>query len=119
MMGPNALRLREDMLALRQGGLGDTDAVSAFLALFAYTTGFVSFEAGRAPGGRDELQRVEGKRVHEALPAEAFPTTRALATRLAKRPGDAEFRRGLQGMLAGFAARGHQPGRDDTLPAQM
>ncbi len=120
MMGPNALRLREDMLtALRQGGLGDPDAVGAFLALFAYTTGFVSFEAGRAPGGRDELQRVEGKRVHEALPAEAFPTTRALATRLAKRPGDAEFRRGLQRMLAGFAARGHQPGRDGPLPPQM
>ena len=83
--------------------------MSAFLALFAYTTGFVSFEAGRAPGARDELQRAEGKRVHETLSAGAFPTTRALAKRLAKRPGDAEFRRGLQGMLVGFAARRSLP----------
>jgi AcrR family transcriptional regulator len=104
MYGPNALRLREDMLTLlRRGGLDDADAVSAFFALFAYTTGFVAFEAARVPGRRDTQQRAQGYRVHSSLPEDAFPTTRALACRLAKRPGEREFTRGLRGVLAGFA----------------
>jgi Tetracyclin repressor-like, C-terminal domain len=50
MLGPSAVRLREDMLTLlRRGGLDDADAITAFLTLFAYTTGFASFEAARAP----------------------------------------------------------------------
>src|SRR5919198_1505964 len=58
MYGPNALRLREDMLTLlRRGGLDDADAVSAFFSLFAYTTGFVAFETARSPGKRDTEQR--------------------------------------------------------------
>lgn len=104
MYGPNALRLREDMLTLlRRGGLDDADAVSAFFALFAYTTGFVAFETARVPGRRDTRQRAQGYRVHANLPEEAFPSTRALARRLARRPGEREFRRGLRGVLAGFA----------------
>jgi TetR/AcrR family transcriptional regulator, tetracycline repressor protein len=104
MYGPNALRLREDMLTLlRRGGLDDADAVSAFFALFAYTTGFVAFETARVPGKRDTEQRAQGYRVHSTLPEEAFPSTRALARRLAKRPGEREFTRGLRGVLAGFA----------------
>jgi AcrR family transcriptional regulator len=104
MYGPNALRLREDVLTLlRRGGLDDADAVSAFFALFAYTTGFVAFEAARVPGKRDTEQRAQGYRVHAALPEAAFPSTRALARRLARRPGDREFTRGLRGVLAGFA----------------
>jgi TetR/AcrR family transcriptional regulator, tetracycline repressor protein len=109
MYGPNALRLREDMLTLlRKGDLADADAVSAFLALFAYTTGFVAFETARVPGKRDAKQRAQGHRLHASLPEEAFPSTRALAGRLAKRPGDHEFARGLHGVIAGFAksARG-------------
>jgi AcrR family transcriptional regulator len=109
MYGPNALRLREDMLTLlRQGDLDDADAVTAFLALFAYTTGFVAFETARAPGKRDAEQRAHGYRLHASLPEESFPSTRALARRLAKRPGDLEFTRGLRGVLNGFAknARG-------------
>ncbi len=106
MYGPNALRLREDMLALlRQGDLDDADAVSAFLALFAYTTGFVAFETARVSGKRDAEQRAQGHRLHASLPEETFPTTRALAGRLAKRPGDHEFTRGLDGVIAGFAQR--------------
>jgi TetR/AcrR family transcriptional regulator, tetracycline repressor protein len=104
MYGPNALRLREDMLTLlRRGGLDDADAVSAFFALFAYTTGFVAFETARVAGKRDTQQRAQGYRVHSTLPEEAFPSTRALARRLAKRPGEREFTRGLRGVLAGFA----------------
>jgi TetR/AcrR family transcriptional regulator, tetracycline repressor protein len=106
MYGPNALRLREDMLTLlKKGGLPDGDIVSAFLALFAYTTGFVAFETARAPGKRDTEQRALGHRLHASLPEEAFPSTRALAGRLAKRPGDREFTRGLQAVIAGFAMR--------------
>jgi hypothetical protein len=71
---------------LRRGGLDDADAVSAFFALFAYTTGLVAFEAARVPRRRDTQQRVQGYRVHSTLPEEAFPSTRALARRLAKRP---------------------------------
>lgn len=104
MLGPNALRLREDMLTLlRNGGLDDADAVSAFLALFTYTTGFVAFETARTPGERDAEERAQAHRLHAALPEEAFPSTRALAGRLAKRPGDPEFTRGLDGVIAGFA----------------
>jgi TetR/AcrR family tetracycline transcriptional repressor len=104
MYGPNALRLREDMLTLlREGQLGDADAVNAFLALFAYTTGFVAFETARVPGTRDADQRAHGHRLHTSLPEETFPSTRALAAHLAKRPGDREFMRGLHGVIAGFS----------------
>jgi TetR/AcrR family transcriptional regulator, tetracycline repressor protein len=104
MLGPNALRLREDMLTLlRRGALDDADAVNAFLALFAYTTGFVTFESARVPGERDTKQRARAQALHAALPEEVFPSTRALAGRLAKRPGDVEFTRGLHGVIGGFA----------------
>jgi AcrR family transcriptional regulator len=49
-IGPKAIRLREDGLTLlKRGGLSDADAVRAYLALFAYTAGFVAFEAGGPP----------------------------------------------------------------------
>jgi TetR/AcrR family tetracycline transcriptional repressor len=103
MIGPNAMRLREDMLTLLRQGTGDeADAVTAFLTLFAYTTGFVAFEAARMPGERDARQRARAA-LYASLSEEEFPSTRALAARLAKRPGDAEFTRGLHGVLAGFA----------------
>jgi len=103
MVGPNALRLREDMLTLlRHGELGESETVTAYFALFAYTTGFVAFETARPPGTRDAKQRAQTHQLHGALPADAFPTTRALAERLARRPGDAEFRRGLRAVIAGF-----------------
>jgi hypothetical protein len=106
MYGPNAMRLREDMLTLlRRGGLGNANAVSAFFALFAYTTGFVAFETARAPGKHDTEQRAKGYRLHSTLPEADFPSTRALARRLAKRPAEREFTRGLDGLLAGFARR--------------
>jgi TetR/AcrR family transcriptional regulator, tetracycline repressor protein len=106
MMGPNALELREAVLTLmRDAGLGDADAIGAYLALFAYTTGFVSFETARAPGERDARQRAEARRVYERLPASTFPTTRALAKRLGTRPGDDEFRLGLDRLIGGFAER--------------
>jgi TetR/AcrR family tetracycline transcriptional repressor len=104
MIGPNALRLREDMLTLlREARLADADAVRAFLALFAYTTGFVAFESARIPGRRDAKQRAEARRLYAALPADEFPSTRVLAGRLAKRPGDLEFTSGLHAVIAGFA----------------
>jgi TetR/AcrR family transcriptional regulator, tetracycline repressor protein len=107
MLGRNALRLREDMLTLlRRGGLDDAAAVSAFLALFAYTTGFVAFEAARTPGQPDASQRDAAHQLYEALPDEEFPSTRALAGRLTKRPGDSEFRRGLRAVIVGFAESG-------------
>jgi Tetracyclin repressor-like, C-terminal domain len=66
MLGPNALRLREDMLTLlRRGGLNEADAVSAFLARFAYTTGFVTFETARTPGKRDAEQCARAQQLHE------------------------------------------------------
>jgi AcrR family transcriptional regulator len=104
MYGPNALRLREDMLTmLRRGGLTDADSVTAFFAMFAYTTGFVAFETARAAGRRDAEERARGRELHLTLPEDTFPSSRALAGRLAKRPGDREFTRGLERVLAGFA----------------
>jgi TetR/AcrR family transcriptional regulator, tetracycline repressor protein len=117
MYGPNALRLREDMLTLlRQGHLDDADAVSAFLALFAYTTGFVAFETARVPGKRDAEQRADGHRLHASLPEETFPSTRALAARLAMRPGDREFIRGLHGVLAGFSTSARRSSSRSRTP---
>jgi hypothetical protein len=111
-IGPKAVRLREDGLTLlKRGGLSDADAVRAYLALFAYTAGFVAFEAGRPAGERDAEQRADARTVHESLPAAEFPTTRALARRLAKRPGDAEFTYGLERLLDGFAVT-----RDPAAP---
>jgi AcrR family transcriptional regulator len=102
--GPKAIRLREHGLTLlKRAGLSDADAVRAYLALFAYTTGFVAFEAGRPAGKRDAEQRADTRKVHDSLPADEFPTTRALASRLAQRPGDAEFTHGLERLLDGFA----------------
>jgi TetR/AcrR family tetracycline transcriptional repressor len=107
MLGPNAMALREDMLTLlRRGIVDDAQTVTAFLALFAYTTGFVAFETARVPGERDARQRAEARQVYDSLPAQAFPTTQALAHRLATRPGDREFRRGLEGIIAGFVGGG-------------
>jgi TetR/AcrR family transcriptional regulator, tetracycline repressor protein len=102
-IGPKAIRLREDGLTLlKRGGLSDADAVRAYMTLFAYTAGFVAFEAGRPAGERDLEQRADVRKIHESLPADGFPTTRALAKRLAKRPGDAEFTYGLERLLDGF-----------------
>lgn len=104
MLGPNAVQMREDMLTLlRRGALDDDDAVNAFFALFAYTTGFVAFETARTPGQRDATQRAKSYELHTALPDQAFPSTRALAQRLSKRPGDREFTRGLHAIISGFA----------------
>jgi TetR/AcrR family tetracycline transcriptional repressor len=102
-IGPKAIRLREDGLTLlKRTGLSDADAVRAYMALFAYTAGFVAFEAGRPAGERDAEQRAAARTVHESLPPGEFPTTRALARRLAKRPGDTEFTYGLERLLDGF-----------------
>lgn len=104
MIGPNALRLREDVLTLlRRGVPDDAVAVIAYLALFAYTTGFASFEAARTPGARDTEQRTGARRLYVGLPEDEFPSTRALAERLAERPGDREFAEGLRRLMAGFA----------------
>jgi TetR/AcrR family transcriptional regulator, tetracycline repressor protein len=103
MIGPNAMRLREDMLTqLRRGALDDGAAVHAFLALFAYTTGFVAFEAAREPGRHDAEHRAGVHRLYSALPDE-FASTRDLADRLVVRPGDPEFTRGLHAIIDGFA----------------
>jgi TetR/AcrR family transcriptional regulator, tetracycline repressor protein len=104
MIGPNALRLRESILALLiRGGLEGDEAVNAYLGLFAYTTGFVAFEAARRPGKRDAEQRAAARELYLALAQEDFPSTKALAKHLAVRPGDREFARGLQAVIAGFA----------------
>jgi TetR/AcrR family tetracycline transcriptional repressor len=109
MVGPNAIRVREEMLTLlRHGALDDAETVTALFALFAYTTGFVAFESARTPGDLDDRQRARAHDLYEALPEEDFPSTRALRRRLATRPGDREFTRGLRRLIAGFAegARG-------------
>jgi tetracycline repressor-like protein len=90
---------------LRRGALNDADAVSGYFALFAYTTGFVVFETSRVPGKTDTRQRVQVYELHAGLPDKEFPSTRALARRLRRRPGDIEFTRGLQALIAGFAER--------------
>jgi TetR/AcrR family tetracycline transcriptional repressor len=115
-IGPKAIRVREDGLTLlKRGGLGDADAVRAYMALFAYTAGFVAFEAARPAGEQDAAERSDARKVHESLPVDEFPTTRALASRLAKRPGDAEFTYGLERLLDGFGVTRPRPSIKPSL----
>ena len=106
MVGPNALRLREDMLTLlRRGSLNDAETVTAFLALFAYTTGFAAFETARGTrNARYQTTRTRSPAVQGAARGDVSEHA-ALAARLATRPGDREFGRGLHGVIAGFARR--------------
>jgi Tetracyclin repressor-like, C-terminal domain len=104
MIGPNALRLREDMLTLlRRGALDDADAVSAYFALFAYTTGFVAFETGRTPGKADTEQRAQTYRLHASLPDEEFPQHPRPCPTPSQAPGRCRVHARLIALIAGFA----------------
>ena len=102
--GVNALRLGEATLqALARGNVHGLDAVEALRALLTYTLGFAALEAPRL-ADTSETQRL--REVHariDALPADQFPATRAVARHLATHAGDTDFERGLSWLIGGIA----------------
>ena len=91
---PNELRPIEAVLAsLRRGGFTPARAVSAYRLVSAYARGYA-------------LSEVEGFAID--VPAEVtLPAIRALGRRLASEPSDANFRAGVETIIAGL--RGEQP----------
>ena len=97
---PEGLRLPEAGLAiLRDAGLPDADAVSAWRALWSYTFGFATFSLG-AETRRQARTAIAG------LPEEDYPAVSAVGAALADAlADDREFERGLELLLDGVAAR--------------
>jgi hypothetical protein len=60
-------------------------------------------ESVTLPTGYQIAVGKEGEGIRDSEPARDAGVDRALAGRLATRPGDAEFTRGLEGVIAGFA----------------
>lgn len=102
--GTNALRLGEAVLRLLgRGGIRGQRAVEALRALLVYTLGFAAVEVPRVadPAGQDRLAQAAAR--IQDLPDADFPETRAVATQLARHPGDRDFEIGLAWLLAGIA----------------
>lgn len=84
--------------ALRQAGIRDRDAVSAFNALSAFTVGSVQREIGLRTQG-EALPAIGG------LPADAFPHVIGLAGLLMTRDPEHDFELGLDLLIRGVASR--------------
>ncbi len=108
-MGPNALRLAElTMSLLRAGGVPDQAVAWAIDVVGMYVTANAvedAVAADLAREGRDPQEYYE--QVHRnfaALPADRFPITAALASRLLAGTGEERFRFGLDLLVGGLAA---------------
>ncbi len=102
--GPNAMRLGEAMLgALDRGGIRGARAVLALQALLVHTIGASAFEIPRRDDPDPERRRRRGEAATRALSAREFPHMTALGEEIARYPGDAVFRLGLESLLDGLA----------------
>jgi AcrR family transcriptional regulator len=108
-LGPNVAPLMEASLnALRRSGLDDAGVVDAYDACILFVHSFASTEAayrsllsrGDAAGARPPILRPEW--------TSAYPTLTALADKLSAPPNfDAQFRFGLDALIAGIERRAH------------
>jgi TetR/AcrR family transcriptional regulator, tetracycline repressor protein len=98
--GPNAVRLGEVTLRLlARGGVDGPAAVRALRALLVFSFGYATFAAARA---EDPDQRARARRAERAFAADdSLPRTTALASELARAPGEAGFEEGLEALIAG------------------
>jgi AcrR family transcriptional regulator len=99
--GPNALRLGEVTLQLlARGGVEGPAAVRALRALLVYSFGYATFAAARA---EDPDPRARARRAERAFAADdSLPRTTALASELARAPGEAGFEEGLEALITGI-----------------
>jgi AcrR family transcriptional regulator len=101
--GPNALAGRERILGiLLRAGLDPPATVATYLVLVHYVVGFAFAEAGDRTR-RDDPSPADLRRLYAGLDAQRFPSTVALAARLADRDADREFAFGLRLLLDGLA----------------
>jgi AcrR family transcriptional regulator len=100
---PEGLRVPEAGLAiLRDAGLDDSAAVSAWRALWSYTFGFAAFALG--PSQSEVLRRT--RTAVAALPDEGYPVMSGAGPAFASALADEqEFERGLDLLLDGIEAR--------------
>ena len=104
--GPNAMRLGEAMLAaLDRGGIRGPRAVLALQSLLVHTIGASAFEIPRRDDPDPDGRRRRGEAATRALPQREFPHTTALGEEIARYPGDAVFRLGLESLLDGLQVR--------------
>jgi AcrR family transcriptional regulator len=111
VMGPNAVRLTERVLAiLRAGGVPDQLAVQGYLLLISAVNGFTMDEAGfteQAAPGTPPLDEA-GQMVHdylESLPRDQFPNVTEVADSFAVTDQDARFELLLDLFVEGLARR--------------
>jgi AcrR family transcriptional regulator len=109
-LGPNSLRIAESTMAiLRAGGVPDqavawaVDVIGSFVAATAIETA-EHVDLQRA-GGDPAAYYDQVHRYMQALPADRFPVTAALATELTAGDGDDRFAFGLELLVSGLAAQ--------------
>jgi AcrR family transcriptional regulator len=111
VMGPNAVRLTERVLAiLRAGGVPDSLAVQGYLLLISAVNGFTMDETGfveQAAPGTPPLDEA-GQMVHdylESLPRDQFPNVTEVADSFAVTDQDARFELLIDLFVEGLARR--------------
>lgn len=98
-----AYRGAESVLrAMRHAGVGDEDAVSAFIALTTFTTGFAQREAHADLRSAQAAQRLLAIR---DLPEDGFANVVELASLLVAKESDNHFEDGLDFIVRGVAER--------------
>jgi AcrR family transcriptional regulator len=88
--------------ALKAGGLTDRDAVRELSVITSYAVGATQRQAGQRLGSPAEVERL--RRLLQ-LPADQFPTMRALAGELVSVDIELSFEDGLRRLLDGIAPR--------------
>ena len=105
-LGPNALELSERTLAiLRAGGLSDELAVVAQQLLIATVNGFTLDETSPPEEGDWEKAGNAARDYIAALPADRFPSLRAVASQFTALDRDEAFDLLLDIFVSGLAAR--------------
>jgi AcrR family transcriptional regulator len=101
--GPNARRLGEVTLELlARGGVEGPAAVRALRTLLVYSFGYATFAAARAEDAGPSARARSAERAFAA--DESLSRTTALASELARAPGEAGFEEGLEALIAGISA---------------
>lgn len=88
--------------AMRQAGIGARDAVSGFVALTTFTTGFAVRQANAEERAGQSAQRMAAI---GHLSAAEFPTVLELAGLMLVRESDEQFEDGLDFIVRGISAR--------------
>jgi TetR/AcrR family tetracycline transcriptional repressor len=113
-VGPNRLRLIEQLLAMLVGaGLSRARVVDAAFVMNSYVVGFVLDETLGYPRDAPLAKRMreEGRRWFKSLPRQQYPTLVALADELVDAPADRRFNLGLRALLDGLQRDSSRKGK--------